>query len=138
MSDQADIRPGEMADAAACAAILNDWIDTREWMPRVHTPEEVVEFYQQFVFVEREVWVAGDPVEGFLGLNRATGEVTTLYAKTPGQGIGKALLDHAKVGCHRLELWTFQANDGARRLYEAMGFVFRRQVDVVVARRHPA
>ena len=52
-----ELRPGRPEDAVACAAILNDWIDTREWMPRVHAPEDVVEFYQTVIFPKREVWV---------------------------------------------------------------------------------
>ena len=111
-----------MADAPACAAILNDCIDERDWMPRVHTREEVKAFYEDFVFRTREVWVTGDPIVGFIGLNAAVGEVTTLYVATPGQGVGKALLDHAKTGRSALELWTFQANAGARRFYLREGF----------------
>ncbi|MEO0915809.1 MAG: GNAT family N-acetyltransferase, partial [Pseudomonadota bacterium] len=116
------IRRGALADAPACAAILNDWIDDREWMPRVHTREEVTAFYQDFVFQKREVWVTGDPIDGYIGLNPETGEVTTLYTATPGQGVGKVLLDHAKQGRSTLQLWTFQANDGARRFYVREGF----------------
>lgn len=109
-------------DAAACAAILNDWIDDRGWMPRVHSREEVTAFYQDFVFQKREVWVIGDPVAGFLGLDPEEGEVTTLYVSEPGRGVGKVLLDHAKTGRNALELWTFQANEGARRFYVREGF----------------
>ncbi|MEM9425989.1 MAG: GNAT family N-acetyltransferase [Pseudomonadota bacterium] len=118
----ADIRRGTPADVEACAAILNDWIDSREWMPRIHSPEDVVAFYRDFVFPNREVWVAGDPVVGYLGLKTEADEVMTLYVATPGQGVGKALLDHAKSGRNTLELWTFQANDGARRFYAREGF----------------
>lgn len=40
-----------------------------------------------------------------------------------GRGIGSALVDHAKKQASGpLELWTFQANDGARRFYERHGF----------------
>lgn len=122
MSLPAPIRRGKASDAPACAAILNDWIDDRDWMPRVHTRQDVVAFYQDFVFRKREVWVAGDPVTGFLGLDPERGEVTTLYVATPGCGIGKALLDHAKLGRASLTLWTFQTNDGARRFYAREGF----------------
>ncbi len=116
------IRPGEPKDAVVCADILNDWIDDRDWMPRVHSREEVRQFYKDFVFVTRDVWVAGDPVQGFIGLDPDTQFVTTLYTARPGQGIGKRLLDHAKTLHDRLELWTFQANDGARRFYKREGF----------------
>lgn len=117
-----DLRPGRPEDAAACAAILNDWIDDREWMPRKHSHEEVAAFYSDFVFVKRKVWVAGDPVQGFMAMDDAADTVTALYVATPGRGIGRALLDHAKAGRQVLELWTFVANEGARRFYAREGF----------------
>ncbi|MEM0947395.1 MAG: GNAT family N-acetyltransferase [Pseudomonadota bacterium] len=91
-------------------------------MPRVHTPEGVLTFYRDFVFQCREVWVSGDPVAGFMATDTDADIVTALYVGTPGQGIGKRLLDHAKVGRTALELWTFLANDGARRFYAREGF----------------
>ncbi len=118
----AEIRPGAPGDAPACAAILNAWIDDRDWMPRVHTPEEVEAFYADFVFVERSVWVTGDPVEGFMAMDDAGGMVTALFVAVPGRGMGKRLLDHAKAGRGALELWTFVANGGARRFYAREGF----------------
>ncbi len=123
MTGGPQIRRSVPEDAVACAAILNDWIDDRDWMPRVHSREEVEAFYRDFVLQRREVWVAGDPVAGFIGLNRETDEVTTLYVAEPGRGVGKALLDHAKAGRQALELWTFVANEGARRFYAREGFV---------------
>lgn len=114
-----DARPG---DAAGCAAILNAWIDAREWMPRVHSPEAVTRFYKEFVFRERKVRVAGDPVRAFLAFDAARGMVTALHVAEPGRGIGKVLLDHAKEGRDRLELWTFVANTVARRFYVREGF----------------
>lgn len=121
------IRPGRPEDANTCADILNAWIDTRDWMPRVHSEEGVRAFYRDFVFVERQVWVVGDPVAGFLAMDQAGAMVTALYVATPGRGIGKTLLDNAKSGRDRLELWTFVANEAARRFYAREGFVEVRQ-----------
>ncbi len=116
------IRRGEAGDAEACAAILNAWIDRRDWMPRVHSEAEVIGFYRDFVFEKREVWVAGEPVEGFMALDVENDVVTALYVAEPGQGIGKRFLDHAKEGRDALELWTFVANEDGRRFYEREGF----------------
>ena len=122
VATQIALRRGRPEDAPACAAILNAWIDDRDWMPRVHTPREVAAFYADVVFVEREVWLAGDPVAGFMALDPLSHRVTALYVSRPGQGIGKALLDRAKAGRRSLELWTFVANGGARRFYRREGF----------------
>ena len=121
------LRRGLPEDAVACADILNDWIDGRDWMPRVHTHEEVCSFYREFVFRKREVWVSGAPVNGFLALDREGAMVTALYVATPGQGIGKVLLDHAKKGRDSLELWTFVTNAKARAFYAREGFQEVRQ-----------
>ena len=123
------LRPGKPDDAVACAAILNDWIDDRPWMPRIHTHAAVEAFYRDFVFQKRQVWVAGDPVAGFMALDPEQDMVTALYVAKPGQGIGRALLDHAKRGRDALELWTFVANEGARRFYAREGFSEVRRTD---------
>lgn len=123
------IRRGTPEDVPACAAILNAWINDREWMPRLHTPDEVEGFYRDVVFAHRVVWVAGDPVSGFAGLDVEANTVTALYTATPGQGIGKALLDHVKRERPWLELWTFLANTGARRFYAREGFTEVRTTD---------
>ena len=116
------IRPATPEDASACAAILNAWIDARDWMPRIHSKEDVRAFYQDFVLTQRTVWVAGDPVVGFMAMNPADATVTALYVATPGRGLGKAFLDMAKSRHDTVQLWTFQANEGARKFYAREGF----------------
>ena len=123
------IRPGAPGDASACAAILNDWIDARSWMPRKHSRADVEAFYADFVFRERAVWVTGQPLCGFMALDLDADQITALYVAKPGQGIGKAFVDHAKSRHSQLSLWTFQANTGARRFYAREGFVPLRETD---------
>ena len=110
-------------DAGACAAIKNDWIDACDWMPRVHNAGDVEGHCRDFVFAKREVWMTGDPIAGYLTRDVDCAEVTALFAAQPGRGVGKVLLDHAKAGTDHLELWTFMANEGARRFYAREGFV---------------
>jgi hypothetical protein len=43
--------------------ILNAWIDARDWMPRVHAPEDVRAFYRDFRLPNREVWVRVIPID---------------------------------------------------------------------------
>ena len=116
------LREAAPIEAQACADIVNDWIDGSDWMPRLHSRESVHRFYRDVVFQERRVWVTGDPVAGFLALDDAEGIVTALYTAKPGSGTGKGLLDHAKAGRDRLALWTFVANEAARRFYAREGF----------------
>jgi GNAT superfamily N-acetyltransferase len=77
-------------------------------------------------FLERwPTWVAeeaGDVV-GFLSLHGSTVEQLYVEPGRQNQGVGIALLDQAKaLSPERLELWVFQANEGARRFYERHGF----------------
>ncbi|MEO0989588.1 MAG: GNAT family N-acetyltransferase [Pseudomonadota bacterium] len=116
-----DVRAAVPEDAAACARIVNDWIDGTEWMPRVHDHEDVQRHYRETVFAQREVLVSGQPVAGYIALDDQD-YVTALFVATPGRGIGKALLDRAKVMRPKLNLWTFQVNTGARRFYAREGF----------------
>ena len=121
-----NIRRGRAEDAPICADILNRWIDETSWMPRVHDAEDVRRHYREFVFKTRKVWVAEDPVAGYLCFDPECDEITSLYASPTGAGTGKALLDHLKRRQDSLSLWTFVANQRARAFYRREGF---REVD---------
>jgi len=119
------IRPATPADAPSCAAILNAWIDETPWMPRVLSHEDVERHYREFVLQKRKVTVAEDDAPlGYLALDTEEGFITSFFLKAEarGAGVGKRLLDDAKAGAEMLQLWTFVANEGARRFYEREGF----------------
>ena len=61
-------------------------------------------------------------MQGFLALDPDKREATSLYAARPGQGIDSLLLRDAQARSDRLWLWTFEANEGARRFYARHGF----------------
>ena len=110
-------------EAAALAAILTGWIRGTPWMPELHSQAATVGFLKHLingstVLVARQ---DGEPV-GFLV--RQGEDIPAFYiAKDArGRGIGKALLDEAKSRTSILSLWTFQANEGARRFYIREGF----------------
>ena len=124
-AEQDTIRHAVPGDAVHCAAIKNDWIDSTDWMPRVHPAKDVARHYQEFVFRKREVFVAGQPAGAFIVLDDDD-FITSLFSAHPGQGKGKALVDHAKQLRPRLSLWTFVANVAAQRFYLREGF---REVD---------
>ena len=118
------IRPAHPTDAGAVAAILSQFIDTTDWMPRLYTRAEELSFAG--LMVDRG-WVhvaepEGAGIAGFLALD--AGFVHALYVAQHrrGQGLGQRLLDHAKAAAPRLELHTFQANTGAQRFYARAGF----------------
>ncbi len=116
------LRPAKSTDAGKVGAILSEFIDTTDWMPRIHTRAEDVSFCATMIDRGWVTVAQGDAVHGFLAQDGD--EVNCLYVANDvqGQGIGKALLDHAKSTADRLELWTFQANGGARRFYNREGF----------------
>ncbi len=112
------IRRAEARDVAWCARVLGDWVRETGWMPVLHSREEDVAFVEWLVS-RAEVTVAEG---GFLA--REGEEVLALYLspEARGRGIGKALLDMAKVGRERLTLWAFQQNGAALRFYAREGF----------------
>ena len=122
------VRPAVPGDAAVCAAIHNDWIDSTPWMPRVHSPDSLVRFYSEYLLPKTRMFVVGDPPKAYLSLNDE-GLIAALYSALPGAGLGKALLDHAKSLTQTLTLWTFAANTGAQKFYEREGFEAIRRTD---------
>jgi GNAT superfamily N-acetyltransferase len=123
-----DIQRAVPAEAHSLAAL---WLRSRAASvpsipPAVHTDEEVRRWFEKVVLPSYEVWVADSEGEvmALMVLNRE--EIDQLYVDPDsiGRGIGGTLLEHAKslhpIG---LKLWTFQSNLGARRFYEAHGFV---------------
>lgn len=116
-------------DAPALAAILREWIDATDWMPKVHGPDEDEGFLRHLIAtrVVRVATLDGAPA-GFLA--RQGGEVDALYvaARHRGRGIGAALIDEAK-GEGALTLWTFQANTRAIAFYRRQGFTEGQRTD---------
>lgn len=116
------IRAATPADAPAIAAILGNWVDAAPWLPRVHTPAQDQDHALDLVARGwTHVFCAPD-VQGFLARDGA--EIHALYvAKAArGQGVGKALLAHAKSATPALRLYTFAANTDAQRFYLREGF----------------
>ena len=116
------LRPARSTDAGKVGAILSEFIDTTDWMPRIHTRAEDIGFCAMMIDRGWVTVVERDGITGFLAQNGD--EVNCLYVANSarGQGIGKSLLDYAKEDRDQLELWTFQANEGARRFYAREGF----------------
>lgn len=116
------IRLASDSDAQACAEIVNYWIDSTGWLPRVHS-RQVIEKMIAAGIPMREFWVAGDLIVGYLSFNTAASQVMGLYTSPPGQGVGRALMDQVKVNRSWIQLWSDAANTHAHRFYRREGFV---------------
>ncbi|MEL6574006.1 MAG: GNAT family N-acetyltransferase [Pseudomonadota bacterium] len=109
-------------DAPACAAIVNDWIDAKDWLPRQHSPQAIEEMIRAGIPM-REFWVVGDPIQGYLSFNTEVNQIMGLYTALPGNGVGKALMERVKEGRDWLQLWSHAANAKAHAFYRREGFV---------------
>lgn len=121
------VRLARPLDAAACARIVNDWIDATDWIARSHSRAEIAGMIERGIPM-REFWVGGDPVAGYLSFDPDSLTIMGLYTANPGQGVGKALVDRVKEGRDWVQLWTHALNVRAHRFYEREGFALTRDV----------
>ncbi|MGR3494436.1 N-acetyltransferase family protein [Citreimonas sp.] len=116
------LRPARTTDAGAVGAILSEFIDTTDWMPRVHTRAQ--DLAHAAMLIERGWVTVADAghVVGFIARDGA--EIHALYITGPsrGRGVGARVRSAALARPSRLGLWTFAANDRAQRFYERAGF----------------
>lgn len=92
--------------------------------PALHSLEETCAFYRE-VFRKGPIWGAFDGLALLGHMALEPGWIEHLYVEPGhhGRGIGRALVAVAQRAQDDLQLWTYQANVPARRLYEAAGFV---------------
>jgi GNAT superfamily N-acetyltransferase len=124
---QFQIRRAREDDAAAVAQAH---VDARRvampWLPVVHSFEDTVQFFGDFVIPNQTVLVAEleEGVVGFIAIEGGWVEHLYVAPAHQGIGIGDALLQRAKeLRPDGLMLWTFEANHRARSFYEGRGFV---------------
>jgi len=119
------IEPGTLAQAAECASVLRT---TRKhslpYLPDLHSQNEDARFLADRVFATDTVLAAlhEGRVVGFIAFS--DGWVHHLYV-LPGwqrHGIGRELLERARLQFRSLQLWTFERNIDALRFYEREGF----------------
>ncbi|HSE08905.1 MAG TPA: GNAT family N-acetyltransferase [Nocardioidaceae bacterium] len=128
------VRPGRLEDLEALASMFS--IARRAAVPSmpppVHTVEEDHAWLADQLAGDREAWVAvrGGSIVGLLLLEDDW--LHSLYVDPVHQneGIGSVLVDLAKaLRPEGLQLWVFQSNTGARRLYARHGFVEVEETD---------
>jgi GNAT superfamily N-acetyltransferase len=117
------IRRAVATDADETAALFTAALKSMPFFPKLHDDDEDREFVRAFVWGS-ETWIA--LVDGRIaGLACIEGDrLDHLYVHPNhrGDGIGSMLLAHVKQQRpDGFDLWTFQANQGARRFYERHG-----------------
>ncbi|MEM9854795.1 MAG: GNAT family N-acetyltransferase [Pseudomonadota bacterium] len=117
-------RRANALDAPACAAIVHGWVSDQPWLVAAQPSlGELTEMIAKGI-PEREFWIIGAPVAGYLSLKEDEAMIAGLYTAIPGSGAGKRLLDKVKTGRTYLQLWTHEPNDAAHRFYVREGFAF--------------
>lgn len=119
------LRPARTTDAGKLGAMMSADIAAKPWKPRLYNGAQVIAFVGGMID-QGWVTVAEDTetpeLLGFAA--REGGFVHALFiaAESRNSGVGRALMEDAKARCERLDLWTFEANAGARRFYQREGF----------------
>ncbi len=121
MTDTPPIRRATATDGPACAAIVDDWITATPWMPRGISLEGL-ENALTAGLPQREAWVIGDPVVGYLSMDPLERHIWGFYLAQTGGGLGKCLLDQVKKGRDYLQLNTHLSNARAHAFYKREGF----------------
>ena len=114
-------RRGSIDEASRCALILNKWVGTTTWMPRLYSENELLKMIEEAIPF-RELWVIGNPASAYVSFNKDLLQVVALYSDKPGKGYGKILLDKVKEGREYIQLWSHSANVPAQRFYHREGF----------------
>ena len=125
------LRAAHAADAPAITRVFQAARDhSLAFLPKLHTDAEDHAFFAKLLDrMPVTVAEAGGAVVAFLALDGD--EIDQLYVDPAHhrQGLGTALIAHAKARSDHLELWVFQRNRGAIAFYEAHGFAITESTD---------
>lgn len=119
------IRRATAHDACETATVFSATHKTRAFLPHLHTEEEDLAFVRGLID-RAEVWIAVEDgaLRGLACIDADFLAQLHVHPDHQNRGIGTALLETVKrqqpAG---FQLWTFQANSGARRFYERHGCV---------------
>ena len=134
-TDEVSVRLATTDDAEALADLYSDArrAAVPQMPPAIHTDDEHRGYYaRQLAEDEITGWVAESEGErlGFAICTPTFLEGIYIRADLKGQGIGSLLLDVVEATHPEgYELWVFESNTGARRLYERRGLVVVERTD---------
>ncbi|MGP6087422.1 GNAT family N-acetyltransferase [Antarctobacter jejuensis] len=115
------IRRATFEDLPACARIVCAWDRETPYMPGNATEQVVLPLMQE-AFAAREMWVVGNPVEGYLSVDPAEEKIGAIYLERRGTGTGRVLMETAKQGRAYLWLTVYLPNTRAQAFYRREGF----------------
>lgn len=119
------LRRATPADAAACAAIVQGWLESTPWVETRLTMTQLIDGFKIGI-PTYEVWVEEEnkSLNGYLSYGPSDQLIRGFYTARPGAGTGKRLLNHIKKGKSYLQLWTHAPNTRAHAFYQREGFTF--------------
>ncbi len=127
MNKEIQIIKANEADAKAVFAIFTNSRAGMSYLPVVHTPEEIEEFFTSLVVKGKIKLIKEDKIiAGFMEID--DGWLHHLYIDPDfqGKGFGKKLLDKAKqLSPEGIQLMVFEDNKGAIKFYEREGFILQ-------------
>lgn len=124
-----NLRRATLEDARAIATIHR----CAAFLPPAHLPEDDLRFVREQLMRENQVWVAeidGDVV-GYIAFDDDWVRHLFVHPAHQGRGYGRTLLDHVTADGRERQLWTFEKNARARRLYEDRGWLLVELTDGV-------
>lgn len=119
------IRPARPDDGPAIAAISREArARAMPWLAVVHSRQEDIAYFSHTVLAEQSVLIAESEGEraGFAAVSGPWLHHLYVAPRHWNSQIGTALLVRVQASHEKLELWTFQQNEGARRFYRRHGF----------------
>ncbi len=122
------LRRATIDDLSARALIVDDWIEKTEEMPCLFDKHQLTEMIRNAIPF-RDVWVIGQPINGYISYNPDLLQVSALYVNKRGKGLGKILLDRLKSDYKYLQLWSHEFNNSAYNFYRRERFQFKNRKD---------
>ena len=109
-----------MLDAGRLGALMSQFVDDADWMPRLHTRAEDVAHAGKMI---ARGWVTvTDGAQAFIARDGEMIHALYVHRDARRQGLASALIADAKAQSTTLRLWTFQSNAPALSFYAAHGF----------------